>query len=102
MTLPATSALLEQQKKDYNTVVTVCVQLPGCIGITLWAYSDYYSWIPSVFPGQVSEWLDGVHGYAFSRILYRGMLFRGTPNWSPSRLSTESQMLLITLWTDIN
>lgn len=52
MTLPATDALLAQQKKDYNSVTLACIQTSGCIGITIWAYSDYYSWIPSVFSGQ--------------------------------------------------
>ncbi|RDB25917.1 Endo-1,4-beta-xylanase [Hypsizygus marmoreus] len=36
MTLPATPALLAQQKKDYQTVVTACKAVKGCIGITLW------------------------------------------------------------------
>ncbi|KIM21207.1 glycoside hydrolase family 10 protein [Serendipita vermifera MAFF 305830] len=53
MTLPVTDALLAQQKKDYYNVVAACVQTSGCIGVTIWAYSDYYSWIPSVFSGQV-------------------------------------------------
>ena len=52
MTLPVTDALLAQQKKDYNSVVLACVQTTKCIGVTIWAYSDYYSWIPSVFSGQ--------------------------------------------------
>jgi endo-1,4-beta-xylanase len=54
MTLPATDALLAQQKKDYNAVILACYQVSGCVGMTIWAYSDYYSWIPSVFSGQVS------------------------------------------------
>ncbi|KAG8843409.1 hypothetical protein FRB91_003374 [Serendipita sp. 411] len=52
MTLPVTDALLAQQKKDYNTVIRACMAVSRCIGMTIWAYSDYYSWIPSVFSGQ--------------------------------------------------
>ncbi|KAK0204804.1 beta-1,4-endoxylanase [Desarmillaria ectypa] len=52
MTLPATPALLAQQKADYQTVISTCVAVKGCIGVTIWDYTDKYSWIPSVFPGQ--------------------------------------------------
>lgn len=52
MTLPETSALLSQQEKDYNTVITACVAVPGCIGMTLWDFTDKYSWVPSTFSGQ--------------------------------------------------
>ncbi|KAK0204279.1 endo-1,4-beta xylanase [Desarmillaria ectypa] len=52
MTLPATPALLAQQKADYQTVISTCVAVKGCIGVTIWDYTDKYSWIPSTFPGQ--------------------------------------------------
>lgn len=52
MTLPVTDALLAQQRKDYNTIIRACMAVPRCIGMTVWAYSDYYSWIPSVFSGE--------------------------------------------------
>ena len=32
MTLPATSALYEQQKTDYNTVISACNSVADCIG----------------------------------------------------------------------
>ncbi|KAF8511529.1 endo-1,4-B-xylanase A [Gautieria morchelliformis] len=51
-TLPATDALLAQQQKDYQTVVSACIAVPNCIGVTLWDYTDKYSWIPSTFSGQ--------------------------------------------------
>jgi endo-1,4-beta-xylanase len=53
MTLPVTSALLAQQKKDYNTVILACIRTPKCVGVTIWTYSDYYSWVPATFPGEV-------------------------------------------------
>lgn len=33
MTLPATAALLAQQKKDYQTVIAACKAVAGCIGV---------------------------------------------------------------------
>ncbi|KIK87698.1 glycoside hydrolase family 10 protein [Paxillus rubicundulus Ve08.2h10] len=50
--LPATDADLKQQKADYMTVVQACMAVPGCVGVTLWDYTDRHSWIPSTFPGQ--------------------------------------------------
>ncbi|EPQ52888.1 hypothetical protein GLOTRDRAFT_122601 [Gloeophyllum trabeum ATCC 11539] len=52
MTLPATDALLAQQKKDYQTVIAACRAVSGCIGVTIWDYTDKYSWVPSTFSGQ--------------------------------------------------
>ncbi|KAI0833643.1 glycoside hydrolase superfamily [Trametes gibbosa] len=52
MTLPATSALLAQQQKDYETVVQACMNVKGCVGITIWDWTDKYSWVPSTFSGQ--------------------------------------------------
>lgn len=43
MTLPETPALLEQQKADYNTVISACNAVPGCVGITVWDYTDKVS-----------------------------------------------------------
>lgn len=48
MTLPATDALLEQQKQDYQTVVAACNAVPGCVGITLWDWTDLVSGNPIV------------------------------------------------------
>ncbi|KAI9761243.1 MAG: hypothetical protein M4579_001163 [Chaenotheca gracillima] len=52
LTLPSTDDTLAQQKVDYNTTVSACVQTPRCIGVTIWDYTDKYSWIPNTFPGQ--------------------------------------------------
>ncbi|KAI0789869.1 glycoside hydrolase superfamily [Abortiporus biennis] len=52
MTLPATQALLTQQQKDYDTVVSACMAVEGCVGVTIWDYTDKYSWVPQTFPGQ--------------------------------------------------
>ncbi|TFK59834.1 endo-1,4-beta xylanase [Pluteus cervinus] len=52
MTLPATEALLEQQKQDYFNVISTCKGVSGCVGVTLWDYTDKFSWVPGAFPGQ--------------------------------------------------
>ncbi|KAI0648972.1 glycoside hydrolase superfamily [Trametes meyenii] len=52
MTLPATAALLSQQQKDYQTVVQACTNVKGCVGVTIWDWTDKYSWVPSTFSGQ--------------------------------------------------
>ncbi|KAJ6506232.1 endo-1,4-B-xylanase A [Mycena vitilis] len=52
MTLPETPALLAQQQTDYQTVISACKAVAGCVGVTIWDYTDKYSWIPGVFAGQ--------------------------------------------------
>ncbi|CAG8197201.1 unnamed protein product [Penicillium olsonii] len=52
MTLPSTAALLAQQATDYKNTVAACVANTKCIGVTIWDYTDKYSWVPSVFSGQ--------------------------------------------------
>jgi len=51
MPLPATAEMLEQQKTDYNTVINACLSTPQCVGVTVWDWTDKYSWIPSTFAG---------------------------------------------------
>ncbi|KAH7346910.1 putative endo-1,4-beta-xylanase [Rhexocercosporidium sp. MPI-PUGE-AT-0058] len=50
--LPATASGLSQQSTDYATTVSACLATLNCVGITIWDYTDKYSWIPSVFDGQ--------------------------------------------------
>ncbi|KAI0734101.1 endo-1,4-beta xylanase [Irpex lacteus] len=52
MTLPSTPALLAQQKTDYTTVISACQAVKGCVGVTVWDWTDKYSWVPSTFSGQ--------------------------------------------------
>ncbi|EJF60414.1 endo-beta-1,4-glucanase [Dichomitus squalens LYAD-421 SS1] len=52
MTLPETAALLEQQKADYQTVISACQAVPQCVGITVWDFTDKFSWVPGAFAGQ--------------------------------------------------
>ncbi|KAB8304329.1 hypothetical protein EYC80_003739 [Monilinia laxa] len=50
--LPPTTAGLAQQGVDYANTVKACLSVDGCIGITIWDFTDKYSWIPSTFSGQ--------------------------------------------------
>jgi endo-1,4-beta-xylanase len=48
----ASPASLEAQADAYATVVSSCMDVKRCRGITVWGISDRYSWIPGVFPGE--------------------------------------------------
>ncbi|EKM58507.1 glycoside hydrolase family 10 protein [Phanerochaete carnosa HHB-10118-sp] len=52
MTLPSTPALLQQQKTDYQNVIAACMGVEACVGMTIWDWTDKYSWVPSTFSGQ--------------------------------------------------
>ncbi|KAL7277663.1 hypothetical protein ACG7TL_008593 [Trametes sanguinea] len=50
--LPPTAAGIAQQKKDFETVIAACNAVEKCVGVTVWDFTDKYSWIPGTFPGQ--------------------------------------------------
>lgn len=52
MDLPRDAAKDAQQAADFSTVVGACLAVRTCVGITIWDYTDKYSWVPSVFTGQ--------------------------------------------------
>lgn len=52
MPLPATQEMIAQQRRDYETIVSACNALKRCIGVTVWDFTDKYSWIPGTFPGE--------------------------------------------------
>jgi endo-1,4-beta-xylanase len=52
ITLPASSANLQQQAADYATITKDCLAVSRCVGISQWGVSDSSSWIPGAFPGQ--------------------------------------------------
>ncbi|GKT47735.1 endo-1,4-beta-xylanase 5 [Colletotrichum spaethianum] len=49
--VPADNNALQQQAKDYASVVQTCVENAKCVGIVAWEFTDKYSWIPKTFPG---------------------------------------------------
>jgi endo-1,4-beta-xylanase len=50
--LPASSQASVTQGNDYANVVGSCLDVDGCIGVTVWGFTDKHSWIPSTFPGE--------------------------------------------------
>ncbi|WP_433179416.1 endo-1,4-beta-xylanase [Actinoallomurus sp. CA-150999] len=54
MVLPADATKVATQAEYYTNVVKACLTVPRCVGITIWDYTDKYSWIPGVFSGQGS------------------------------------------------
>ena len=52
MTLPATAASLAKQAEYYGRVVKACTAVSACVGVTVWEYTDKYSWIPGFFAGE--------------------------------------------------
>ncbi|KAF2764716.1 glycoside hydrolase [Teratosphaeria nubilosa] len=49
--MPATSAAEAQQAVDYASTIAACMQVERCVGVTIWDWTDKYSWVPSTFPG---------------------------------------------------
>ncbi|WP_328722814.1 endo-1,4-beta-xylanase [Streptomyces sp. NBC_00247] len=52
MQLPSDTAKSDTQAAYYRQVVEACLAVERCVGITVWDYTDKYSWVPSTFPGQ--------------------------------------------------
>lgn len=52
MQLPATDAKLAEQAGWYRNLTEACLAVRRCVGLTIWDYTDKYSWIPAVFPGE--------------------------------------------------
>ncbi|MFI6506460.1 endo-1,4-beta-xylanase [Streptosporangium sp. NPDC050855] len=40
------------QATYYTNIVKACLAVPQCAGITLWGFTDKYSWVPDTFSGQ--------------------------------------------------
>jgi endo-1,4-beta-xylanase len=49
--LPASSANLAQQATDYSTVISDCLAVTRCVGVSQWGVGDADSWIPGTFSG---------------------------------------------------
>ncbi|CAH0015208.1 unnamed protein product [Clonostachys rhizophaga] len=50
--LPPSDSALVTQGNDFANVVGSCLDVDGCVGVTVWGVTDKYSWIPDTFPGQ--------------------------------------------------
>jgi endo-1,4-beta-xylanase len=54
MNLPADATKTAQQASDYSQIVNACLAVSRCVGITVWGFTDFDSWVPGTFPGQGS------------------------------------------------
>ncbi|GAA4262283.1 endo-1,4-beta-xylanase [Dactylosporangium darangshiense] len=52
MVLPRDATKDATQATYYNNVVKACAAVTRCVGITIWDYTDKYSWVPNTFSGQ--------------------------------------------------
>ncbi|KAK0735383.1 glycoside hydrolase superfamily [Apiosordaria backusii] len=43
---------VEQQAEDYVAAVRACIEVERCVGVTVWQFTDKYSWVPGTFPGK--------------------------------------------------
>ncbi|MEV0457125.1 endo-1,4-beta-xylanase [Catellatospora methionotrophica] len=49
---PRTSAKDTVQAQYYTNVVNACLAVTACAGITIWGFTDKYSWVPDTFPSE--------------------------------------------------
>lgn len=49
--LPTSATTLAQQSTDFQNLAGSCVDTAGCVGFTIWDWTDKYSWVPSTFSG---------------------------------------------------
>jgi GH35 family endo-1,4-beta-xylanase len=52
MQTPSDATKEATQVTYYTNVVKACMAVTRCVGITIWDFTDKYSWVPSTFPGQ--------------------------------------------------
>ena len=52
ITLPVDAAELQAQAQGYNTLLQACLLARRCVSYTVWGFTDRYSWVPGVFPGE--------------------------------------------------
>jgi len=50
--LPPNATAVAQQARDYVSMVGGCLDTPKCVGVVVWEFTDKYSWIPGVQPGE--------------------------------------------------
>ncbi len=52
MQLPSDATKLATQATYYRNATNACLAVARCVGVTIWGYTDKYSWIPGTFPGE--------------------------------------------------
>ncbi|MQY12602.1 hypothetical protein SRB5_27380 [Streptomyces sp. RB5] len=52
MQTPSTTQKLATQADYYRQVAAACAAVTRCVGITVWDFTDKYSWVPGTFGGE--------------------------------------------------
>ena len=52
MQLPRDATKDATQATQYRNVVNACNAVTACAGVTIWGFTDKYSWVPDTFQGQ--------------------------------------------------
>ncbi|MEU6743186.1 endo-1,4-beta-xylanase [Streptosporangium sandarakinum] len=52
MAVPRDSAKDTRQATYYRNVMDACLAVSRCVGVTIWGFTDKYSWVPDTFPGE--------------------------------------------------
>ncbi|WP_344856554.1 endo-1,4-beta-xylanase, partial [Planomonospora alba] len=52
MQMPRSSAKDTTQATYYSNVVKACMAVSRCSGVTIWGFTDKYSWVPDTFSGE--------------------------------------------------
>jgi endo-1,4-beta-xylanase len=50
--LPADSNEISTQNQYYTNIVNACLASTACPGVTIWGFTDKYSWVPDTFPSE--------------------------------------------------
>ncbi|KAF2139001.1 carbohydrate-binding module family 1 protein [Aplosporella prunicola CBS 121167] len=90
---PASEDTLKQQSTDYASIVSACVNVEGCVGITIWDYTDKYSWVPNTFSGygEALPWDENLEKKpAYDGILNALQSGSSSSNTSPSASASSS------------
>jgi endo-1,4-beta-xylanase len=46
-----TNEKLAQQAEVFRSITSICTRAKNCLGLTLWGFTDKYSWITNQYPG---------------------------------------------------
>lgn len=78
---PGNVTILEKQAEVYYNATAACLIFERCVGITVWDWTDKYSWVPHYFPdlGDALPWDKQLNKKpAYDAILRALKMFNGT------------------------
>ncbi|NUT24216.1 MAG: beta-1 4-xylanase [Hamadaea sp.] len=50
--LPADAGEINTQNQYYTNIINACLASTACPGVTIWGFTDKYSWVPDTFPSE--------------------------------------------------